>query len=213
MIHRVTQSLDFGRNTTAFISWPLFVDNCRRRDEIWPDMSTKKSVLDDGTNVCNLLSWSFTVPGLATQVPSMLWLQCNNIRGLCDSQENGSLQQRSRIQLQATPGRRCLWGRSEMIIISTVETLYKEIWYNKLFSAAPIDLHMTSSLGVLPWGCIGLRVNAVVRNVPVADHKHVQSNGLYPQLGGVLISVHKIYEFICFVLYYLLTTAITKYLI
>ena len=26
------------------------VDNCRCRDEIWPDMSTKKSVLDDSTN-------------------------------------------------------------------------------------------------------------------------------------------------------------------
>ena len=27
-----------------------FVNNCRRRDEIWPDMATKKSVLDDSTN-------------------------------------------------------------------------------------------------------------------------------------------------------------------
>ena len=27
-----------------------FVDNCRRRDEIWPNMSTEKSVLDDGTS-------------------------------------------------------------------------------------------------------------------------------------------------------------------
>ena len=28
-----------------------FVDNCRRRDEIWPDTSTKKSVFDDSNNV------------------------------------------------------------------------------------------------------------------------------------------------------------------
>ena len=30
-----------------------FVDNCRRRDEIWPDMPTKKSVLDDSTNIAS----------------------------------------------------------------------------------------------------------------------------------------------------------------
>ena len=44
-----------------------------------------------------------------------------------------------------------------------------------------------------PLGDIGLRVNAVVRNVPVADHKHVQSNGLYPQCGGTMTSMHKVY--------------------
>ena len=45
------------------------------------------------------------------------------------------------------------------------------------------------------WGLIGLRVNAVVRNVPVADHKRVQSNGLYPQHGGMMTSMHdKVYR-------------------
>ena len=47
-----------------------------------------------------------------------------------------------------------------------------------------------------PLGDIGLhvRVNAVVRNVPVADHKRIQSNGLYPQHGGTMTSMHKIYN-------------------
>ena len=30
--------------------WICFVNNGHRRDEIWPDMSTKKSVLDDSTS-------------------------------------------------------------------------------------------------------------------------------------------------------------------
>ena len=28
------------------------LDSCRRRDEIWPDMSTKKNILDDSTSNC-----------------------------------------------------------------------------------------------------------------------------------------------------------------
>ena len=43
MIHRVTRSLDFGRNILHFFPDHCFVGNCRCRDEIWPDMSTKKS--------------------------------------------------------------------------------------------------------------------------------------------------------------------------
>ena len=39
---------------------------------------------------------------------------------------------------------------------------------------------------------VGLHINAVVRNVPVADHKRVQSNGLYPQHGGAMTSMHKV---------------------
>ena len=42
------------------------------------------------------------------------------------------------------------------------------------------------------WGSIELRVKAVVRNVPVADHKRVQSNGLYTQHGGVMTSMQGI---------------------
>ena len=40
---------------------------------------------------------------------------------------------------------------------------------------------------------MGLRVNAVVRNVPVTDHKRVQSNGLYPQHDGLMTPMHNVY--------------------
>ena len=43
------------------------------------------------------------------------------------------------------------------------------------------------------WGSIGLRVKAVVRNVPVADLKHVQGIGFDPQHGGTMTSMHKVY--------------------
>ena len=48
-----------------------------------------------------------------------------------------------------------------------------------------------------PLGGIGLRVNAVVRNVPFADHKRIQNNGLYPQHGGAMMSMHKVYSQPC----------------
>ena len=81
MIHRVTWSLDFGRNITAFIFWSLFCRHltCRRQDEIWSDMSTKKSVLDDSTNAycakLNLTSKEFMAlsackPCMAIQLQS-----------------------------------------------------------------------------------------------------------------------------------------------
>ena len=38
-----------------------------------------------------------------------------------------------------------------------------------------------------------ITVNAVIRNVPVADHKRVQSNGLFSQHGSVMTSMHKVY--------------------
>ena len=40
---------------------------------------------------------------------------------------------------------------------------------------------------------VGLRVNAVVRDLPAADHKRVQGNGFCPQHGGAMTSVHKVY--------------------
>ena len=48
-------NLKFGfwseHHCTSFLTIHCFVDNCRRRrDEIWPNMSTKKSVLDDSTS-------------------------------------------------------------------------------------------------------------------------------------------------------------------
>ena len=36
--------------TSLHLFLTIFVDNCRRRDETWPDMSTKKPILDDSTN-------------------------------------------------------------------------------------------------------------------------------------------------------------------
>ena len=42
-------------------------------------------------------------------------------------------------------------------------------------------------------GDIGLRVNAVVSDVPAADHKRVQGNGFCPQHGGAMTSMHKVY--------------------
>ena len=42
-------------------------------------------------------------------------------------------------------------------------------------------------------GDIGLRINTVVRDVPGADHTRVQGNGLYPQHGGAMTSMHKVY--------------------
>ena len=60
-----------------------------------------------------------------------------------------------------------------------------------------IDLmHMTYSHGALAWGSIGLRVKAVVKNVPVADHKRVQSKGFDPQHGGAMTSVQKVYLYL-----------------
>ena len=39
---------------------------------------------------------------------------------------------------------------------------------------------------------IGLRVNAVVSDVPAADHMRVQGNGLCPQhAGGAMASMHE----------------------
>ena len=43
-------------------------------------------------------------------------------------------------------------------------------------------------------GDIGLRINAVVSDVPAADHKRVQGNGFYPQHGGAMTSIHKVYN-------------------
>ena len=63
---------------------------------------------------------------------------------------------------------------------------------------------MAPSLG----GSIELRVNAVVRNVPVADHKRVQSNGLYPQHGGMMMSMHKVYSNLSFECIYLAVSLI-----
>ena len=41
---------------------------------------------------------------------------------------------------------------------------------------------------------IGLCVNAVVSDVPAADHKRVQgNNGFCPQHGGMMTSMHKVY--------------------
>ena len=42
-------------------------------------------------------------------------------------------------------------------------------------------------------GDMGLHVNAVVSDVPAADHKRVQGNGFCPQHGGAMTSMHKVY--------------------
>ena len=42
-------------------------------------------------------------------------------------------------------------------------------------------------------GDIELPVNAVVSNVPAADHKRVQGNGFCPQHGGAVTSMHRVY--------------------
>ena len=42
-------------------------------------------------------------------------------------------------------------------------------------------------------GAIGLRVYAVVSDVPAADHKRVQGNGFVPQHDGAMTSMHKVY--------------------
>ena len=63
----------------------------------------------------------------------------------------------------------------------------QQIWGNRPYAYDVIILLRP------PLGYIGLRVNTVVRNVPVVDHKRVQSNGLNPQHGGAMTSMHKIY--------------------
>ena len=50
MIHHVTRSWGLVETSLHLFPDHCFVDNCCRRDEIWPDMSTKKSVLDDSTS-------------------------------------------------------------------------------------------------------------------------------------------------------------------
>ena len=49
MIHCVTRSWILVGTSLHLFPDHCFVDNCRRRDELWPDMSTKTSVLDNGT--------------------------------------------------------------------------------------------------------------------------------------------------------------------
>ena len=61
MILRVTQSLDFGRKFgTSLHLLPdhCLVDTCRRQDEFSPDVSTKKSVLDDGISCMSLHTYT-----------------------------------------------------------------------------------------------------------------------------------------------------------
>ena len=41
-------------------------------------------------------------------------------------------------------------------------------------------------------GDLGLRVNAVVGDVPAADHKRLQDNGFVPQHGGTMTSMHEV---------------------
>ena len=43
------------------------------------------------------------------------------------------------------------------------------------------------------WFCDAGSQNAVVRDVPAADHKRVQGNGFCPQHGGAMTSMHKVY--------------------
>ena len=43
-------------------------------------------------------------------------------------------------------------------------------------------------------GDIGLRVNAVVSDVPAADHKRVQGNDFCLQHGSAMTSRHKVYK-------------------
>ena len=58
-----------------------------------------------------------------------------------------------------------------------------------------IDLmHITSLFyGALAWGSIGLHVKALVRNVPVVHHRHVQNNGFELQHGCPMTSMNKVY--------------------
>ena len=44
-----------------------------------------------------------------------------------------------------------------------------------------------------PFRNIGLCFNAVVSDVPAADHKCIQGNGSYSQHGSTMMSMHKIY--------------------
>ena len=41
---------------------------------------------------------------------------------------------------------------------------------------------------------IGLRVNAVVSDVPAAYHKRIQGNAFVPQQSGAMKSMHKVYN-------------------
>ena len=61
-------------------------------------------------------------------------------------------------------------------------TLYRPYAYDVIISLRP------------HFGGIGLRVNAVVSDVPAADHKRVQGNGFIPQHGSAMTSMHKVYN-------------------
>ena len=55
-------------------------------------------------------------------------------------------------------------------------------------------MHITSLFhGALAWGSIGLHVKALVKNVPVAHHRHVQNNGFELQHGCLMTSMNKVY--------------------
>ena len=58
-----------------------------------------------------------------------------------------------------------------------------------------IDLmHITTLFyGALAWGSIGLHVKALVTNLPVAHHRHVQNNGFELQHGCPMTSMNKVY--------------------
>ena len=47
--------------------------------------------------------------------------------------------------------------------------------------------------GALAWRSIGLHVKALVKNVPVAHHRHVQNNGFELQHGCPMTSMNKVY--------------------
>ena len=57
-----------------------------------------------------------------------------------------------------------------------------------------IDLAYDVIISLCPHlGDTRLCINAVVSDVPAADHKCVQGNGFCPQHGGVMMSMHKVY--------------------
>ena len=71
----------------------------------------------------------------------------------------------------------CIYDNRHVITACDVLTLtaYRPYAYDVIISLRP------------PLGDIGLHVNAVVSDVPAADHKCVQG----PQHGGAMMSVHK----------------------
>ena len=89
----------------------------------------------------------------------------------------------------------CIWETkphvaiSYTIYLSFASNLSSFIHYTHLPYAYDVVISLHPPLGE-----IGLCVNAVVGDVPAADHNRVQGSGFVPKHGGAMTSMHKVYK-------------------